>query len=257
VGANSTTPPHRNVAMTIREMILREYAPGQRLPTERALSAELGVSRAAVREALRELASLNITMSKQGSGTFVRELNVDGLFAPLTFALTVDPSMLLHLYELRRTLEPVGALLAAARGTAQQVEAISHRFTRYEVEYMAGNWVDLITHDEEIHRLIGDASGNPLLSAVLRSLSEAAHRVRLVTAPLASTPPASYQELRACVEAILDRDPLRAEAAMTRHISRLEADARSTLESEWRHATPTMENEPVQDLAGRLPADRS
>jgi len=245
VVATASPPPHRNVAGTLREMILRSYSPGQRLPTERALAVELGVSRAVVREALRELASLNIITSKQGSGTYVSELNVDGIFAPLTFALRVDPSMLLHLFELRLTLEPMGALLAAARGTPDEVAAVRLGFAKFEDRYLEGDWDELITRDEEIHRRIGDASGNPLLSAVLRSLGEAAHRARLVTAPLASTPPATYQELKACVDAIIDREPLRAAAAMTRHIARIEADARSAIDSESGNAGTRMGYEPA------------
>lgn len=219
----------RETAKTIRALILQEYTPGQRLPTERALALQLGVSRAVVREAFRELSSLNIITSKQGSGTYVSEFNVDGLFAPLTFALTIDPSMLLHLYELRIILEPVAALLAATRATAQQSDAIETEFAAYEAAYQSGDWSLLVAHDETIHQLISNASGNPLLSAVLRSLSKAAHRARLVTASLEGTPSATYQELSACVEAIRENDPIRAHGAMTRHIARLEQAARSQL----------------------------
>ena len=110
-----------DTANRIRDLIVSgAYDAGQRLPPERVLAKQLGVSRGGLREAISQLAALGIVHARQGSGTFVTSLSADSLFAPLDFALQVDPHSLLHLYELRRILEPVGAGLAAVRVDACQ-----------------------------------------------------------------------------------------------------------------------------------------
>ena len=65
----------------------------------------------------------------------------------------------------------------------------------------------LIELDESIHLAVATASGNPLLTAVLRSLADATHRAQILTATVPTTPPAAHAELRALVDAIVARVP--------------------------------------------------
>src|SRR5688572_28957552 len=103
-GAQSGT---RRVAEAIRQMILTgQLAPGDRVPPERDLAQSFGLSRASVREAVRELAALGVLTARQGDGTYVSKLESHDLFAPLEFALRVDQRSLLDLTELRLIIEP-------------------------------------------------------------------------------------------------------------------------------------------------------
>jgi GntR family transcriptional repressor for pyruvate dehydrogenase complex len=217
-------------ANRIREKILAgDYPPGTTLPPERVLAEQLGVSRGSVREAISQLSALNVVQARRGAGTFVSGLNADSLLAPLEFALQVDPNMLLHLYELRRILEPAAAGLAAARISPDGVDRLQRLVGEYADGVPSGQLDHLKELDETIHRTIAVEAGNPLLTAILHSLSASVRRARQITSALPTTPAANREELTSLVDAVAQGDPLRSEAAMNRHIARLEADARRTI----------------------------
>lgn len=203
------------------------FQPGEKLPSERQLAQRFSVSRAAVREALSALAGLAIVSTRRGSGTYVSDLRSDQLFAPLEFALTVDPNMLLHLFELRRICESVAARMAAERMTESQVTRLREDMISFDQAFRAGEWIKLRALDEAVHTRIAEGTGNPLLTAVLKSINSATNQIRMITGPLPTTPPATRAELLCLVAAIEARDPLRAEAAMLRHLVRIEEDARA------------------------------
>jgi len=88
------------------ELILqKQLRPGDRLPPERQLAEELGVSRTALREAVKMLQEKGLLDSKQGSGTFVRSLSADALAESLTLYVQSDESRYLELMELRSILD--------------------------------------------------------------------------------------------------------------------------------------------------------
>lgn len=214
----------------IRELILSgDLDPGSRLPTERELGGMLGVSRGSVREAIRELAALGIVETRQGSGTYIRPIDGAKLFAPLDFTLRVDPGSLLHLFELRRCIEPAAASLAAARGSEAAFASLEVEWDAYVSAFTRNAWPELAAIDLRIHAAVAAASGNPLIIGLLRSVADAGQRSRSYTADLPATHLQSRAELEALVRALRRRDSLGAEAAMTRHLARLEDDARRSL----------------------------
>ncbi len=83
--------------------------------------------------------------------------------------------------------------------------------------------------DERIHDEIMEAMRNPLISAVTHSLREVAHRSREFTASFPSVRGQTVDELESLVAALAAHDPLRAEAAMIRHLTRLEDAARKAI----------------------------
>ena len=75
----------------IKSYILRHgLHPGDRLPTESALCADLGVSRSSVREALRRLQALDIVTVRQGSGSYVGEMSMQPLVETLVLRAALD-----------------------------------------------------------------------------------------------------------------------------------------------------------------------
>ena len=249
-GLEANGAPRRQLgqetANKIRELILAgEYGPGEQLPTERELAKRFRVSRGLIREAINQLSALNILESRHGAGTFVTSLDSDILFAPLQLAMRIDPELLLHLFEVRRSLEPFGAGLAALRASPKTVSELQALWTRYDTEFDTAAPEELIKIDEAIHATIAKASGNPLLTGILTSLASAAHRARLVTAQLPRVPERSREELQALVISISDRDPWRSEAAMQRHLIRLEEAARAELRRIAAHARPGGDDPPA------------
>jgi len=153
------------------------------------------------------------------------------LFAPLDFALRMDRRSLVHYYELRLILEPHIAAIATARMTDDQRAVLKQALDGYELEahLESPDSERLIAFDEQIHTGLVEASGNPLLSAIVRSVGEVARRGREMTVSMQAAPSESLAELRAVVEAVLDLDPPRAQAAMTWHIARWEHAIRREL----------------------------
>ncbi len=218
----------------LRQLIVSgQFAPGQRLPPERVLANRLSLSRSSVREAIRELVALHILVTRRGAGTYVTQLSPSDLFAPLHFALQVDPTSLLHLFELRRIVEPVAASVAASRLGDEALAELQGLVVTSLASFARGeaDLEGLVKADERIHDVIIDAMDNPLISAIIRSLREVAHRGREFTVSIPAVPEQTIDELQALVAALTARDPLRAEATMLRHLSRLEDTARKALAS--------------------------
>jgi len=182
-----------------------------------------------VREAIRELVALNILVTRPGAGTYVTELSTAELFAPLHFALRVDPPSLLHLFELRRILEPVAAAVAATRLTDEAIVGLMNLVAEAAQRSQDGDAEGLVQADERIHEEIIETMRNPLISAITRSLREVAHQSREFTASVAGVRAQTVDELESLVAALTAHDPLRAEAAMIRHLTRLEDAARKAI----------------------------
>ncbi|MFD0774734.1 FadR/GntR family transcriptional regulator, partial [Streptomonospora algeriensis] len=90
--------------------------PGDRLPTERDLAAELGVSRSSMREAIRALTTLGVLEARHGAGVYVTPLRPGDLLE--TFSVLAEISQgetLIEVLQVRRMLDPAATALAAAR----------------------------------------------------------------------------------------------------------------------------------------------
>ena len=92
------------------------WGPGDRLPKESELAAELGLSRNSLREAVRALSQLRVLEVRQGDGTYVSSLEPDLLLESTGFiSHLLLGETAIALYEVRRILEAAAAALAAAR----------------------------------------------------------------------------------------------------------------------------------------------
>jgi GntR family transcriptional repressor for pyruvate dehydrogenase complex len=207
----------------IREMIVAgDLLPGNKVPPERELAQMFGLSRSSVREAVRELSALGILSARRGDGTYVSSLDSEHLFAPLEFALRVDPKLFLHMADLRLILEPHIANVATARITPQGIETLSRAVAMYgeEVESPSPDVARLLEIDKQIHQTLVHFAGNPLLAAMVRSIDATVRCGREVIVVERTGSAESLNELRALVDAVIARDPARAQAAMTWHVTR-------------------------------------
>ena len=154
-------------------------APGERLPSERALSEALGVSRPTVREAVQSLAAMNILDVRHGAGIFVSSLGMDELLSPMRFALELSGPTVTHLFEVRLALEPRAAELAAERATDEQLAGIEDCVARHARRGLSRE--ELLELDTELHRRIVEAAGNVLLVNLIASLAALSQRSRELT----------------------------------------------------------------------------
>jgi len=197
------------------------WQPGDRLPTEQQLAESHGVSRTVVREAVHQLKSKALVISRQGSGVYVAQTPVN---RPLVF----DPAVLesvqavVHVVEVRRVLEGEIAALAAERATRAQIAALRRALKAIDTAVAAGH--DGVAEDLAFHRVIGESSGNPqfrlLLGFLEQYLREGMRITRGNEARRIDFMQAVQHEHRALVEAIASRDATAARHYATQHIIR-------------------------------------
>lgn len=204
----------------IRELIVSgSWGPGDRLPKESELAAQLGLSRNSLREAVRALSQLRVLEVRQGDGTYVSSLEPHDLLEPTRFAThLLRGRTVLELFEVRRMLEPEAAAMAALRADDEIKAALRRELDRM---FDAGDRVeDLVEADAAFHDVIGQAPGNAVLRSLLQSLSTSTVRARLWhgMADRVALDTARAEHTR-IYEAIVAADPDLARAATTMHIA--------------------------------------
>ena len=158
-------------AQNLLEMIQqKEYAPGDKLPTEAELVETLGVGRNTVREALRILMSRNIVTIRQGSGTFISEKNgvADD---PLGFFMMDDRRQLTEdLIQVRLILEPSLAALAAQNGLDEEIKDLERILE--ELEELIRDKKDYSEKDSQFHAQIATCSHNRVMTNLIPVITE-------------------------------------------------------------------------------------
>jgi GntR family transcriptional regulator, transcriptional repressor for pyruvate dehydrogenase complex len=207
------------VATKLLDMIAHgELTPGQRLPGERQLAEQMGVSRVSVRAALQQLKTQGFLTAVQGGGT--RVLSTAGDMDPaLSEMIRVKFDNLYDLAEIRVILESWAARRAAMNATPEQVAEIG-RTVMAMAQPSRGKL--RATDDVDFHIAIGKAAGSPIymhiLSVIRDTLTQMLefHRHELFDRSEDKTVLAQH---RAIHRAIDRRDPEAAAAAMTAHLN--------------------------------------
>ncbi|CAN5472262.1 FadR/GntR family transcriptional regulator [soil metagenome] len=208
----------------IKDLLTRgELEPGSRLPTEKDLAAQFGVSRGSLREGVRALAALGVLEPRQGDGTYVTALDPRTLLSPLGFLADLQlPAHVTDLLAVRRVLEAESVALAAIRVTDDNLAELDRVLSAVETNLASGPDMDLeafIHADTEFHRLIARASGNRPLAAIIDTLTGRTFRARLWRAISDRGSVREAQaEHRAILGELVRRDPERARIRMAMHL---------------------------------------
>ena len=164
----------------IETMILEGvFRPGERLPAERALAEEFGVSRPSVREAIQKLAARGILLSRHGGGTFVSESLGSSFRDPMIELLEHSLDAHRDLIEFRHTLEGSCAFYAAQRATEPDRARLKAAFERVQESYLRQGRISRAEegrNDALFHLAIAEASHNAVLLHTIRSLFELLER---------------------------------------------------------------------------------
>ena len=210
---------YRQIADQIAALIERgEYPAGARLPPERDLAKQLGVSRPSVREALIALEVEGYVEVRVGSGVYVQ----GSRGAPKAADTLSEDSGPFELIKARWLIEAECAALAARHATRAQVRAIEEALQEMEAAGEKGE-VPLAA-DRQFHLRIAEASGNSALALVVRTLWDQRTGPLFLRLEHHYDTPALWSvaigEHREIVAAIARRDPAGARAAMRRHMDR-------------------------------------
>ena len=212
------------VVAHIRDLIEKGLVrPGDKLPAERDLAVQIGVSRPTVRVGLRALAAMGIVESRHGSGTYIP----DG--PPALGSQSLSLLAALHgftreeMYDARRVLEVGAAGMAAEHATPDQLATIADEVTNLFATL--DDPLVFLVHDIRFHRAVADASGNPIIVALVEMVSALYYDRRRETAEQASD-----RDLREAAElhrriyqAIRGRNSQAARNAMNEHLTRASA----------------------------------
>ena len=237
----------RRVRTLIEEQNLEA---GMRLPAERQLAAQLGVSRNSLREALAMLVNEGVLLSRRGGGTFVRwqheQWSEQNIVQPLKTLLADDPDYSFDILEARHAIEASTAWHAAMRATEAEKEKIRLCFEATQSEDP-----DLASQaDVRFHLAIAEASHNVVLLQTMRgffdllqsSVKESRQRMYLVPPVFARL----TEQHQAVMEAIIAGDPEGARQAMMAHLGFVHATIKRFDEDQARQARIT-----------RLPGDHN
>jgi GntR family transcriptional repressor for pyruvate dehydrogenase complex len=123
-----TSLPDQVFRRLVADVLSGRYAPGERLPAQRALAAELGVNMASVREGVKRLEQLRLVETRHGDGMRVSDWRAQGGLDVLVHAVShggaLDVALVRELFEARRLLLAEASALAAARRSSEQVELL-------------------------------------------------------------------------------------------------------------------------------------
>ncbi len=195
------------------------WAIGSRIPTESELAASTGTSRNTVREAVQALVHAGLLERRQGSGTYV--LASSELAGAVGRRLA--DAHLLHVLEVRRTLEVGAARLAARRRTAEDVDKLRDLLARRNEAARTGDHEAVVTWDVALHRAIGQAAHNPVLTELYENFLDALHEnVRTILDARGGIDEAEHVGL---VEAIARQDADGAAAEAACYLDQLLQDA--------------------------------
>jgi GntR family transcriptional regulator, transcriptional repressor for pyruvate dehydrogenase complex len=207
------------VVSQIRDMIQRgDLNLGDRLPPERDLARQLGVSRPTLRAAIRSLVALGVLQSRQGSGTFVVE--DDGAptldSSPLRMLAALHGFTIKEMFEARIALEMTIAGLAAERASGEDVATMS--------EEVMGMFASLdepekfLVHDMHFHQAVASASSNRILTALMNMVAQILFEARSKTVKNATDLKESAEMHRHIYRAIREKNSEAARKAMYEHL---------------------------------------
>jgi DNA-binding FadR family transcriptional regulator len=203
-----------------------EFPAGSTLPNEDELCRKLAVSRTVIREATKVLTSKGMLQSRPRVGTLVRPREewkwLDEDVLRWEYQVGPDIEFLRSLIEVRRTIEPVAAQLAALRATPDQVEQLS--ITYAQLVNAVEDQEAYIQADMTFHGIIFAACHNTILEQIARTIALALRASRKVTTRIPEGSRAALPLHADVMEAIAAHQPAAAEAAMQRIIDRAVSD---------------------------------
>jgi GntR family transcriptional repressor for pyruvate dehydrogenase complex len=249
----SVTRSYEQVVEQLLERIhAGDFAPNERLPTERELGQMFGVSRGVIREAIKVLGTLGVVESRQGSGTYVSANLVPMVSRALVLAARPEEQSLLELMEFRAPMERFAARLAAERRTDAQRDAILAAAEATHRSIDNGGWSAFGEADNHFHTAIYEAAGNPFLLTVMSAVREIQHNTVALVASSSGSIPVAVGHHQDIAQAIADGDGDRAERCMAEHIAysilalratlALPPDERRTIDLRW--SPPAFEEHP-------------
>ncbi|GMG79369.1 FadR/GntR family transcriptional regulator [Bacillus safensis] len=204
----------------LSEIQLGSFKVGDKLPSERELCEQFGVSRAPVRQALSALEMNGVIYSRQGEGVFVKNTTIT-----TEGTLSMKSASPEDIVEARMHIEPLIIHFAALRATDQEIEELKQTIKKMEEETRSGVYVP--ETDEQLHMGIARASHNDLFVTFMSSITNAMKQqemwrfIRDRTVTRSDYREINFQEHKMIIKALEERNASEAVTRMTDHMQNL------------------------------------
>jgi len=223
-----TSRLYEQIVQQIEDSILKgELKEGEQLPAERELAQQFGVSRTAVREAVKTLREKGLVEAYAGRGTFITNGTAHSIRHTLDRMIRSGPSEgKVHLAEVREILEPEIAALAAKRADQEMLAAMQEAISVMDAARLDAE--AFIEGDLDFHLALAEAAGNPLILSLIDSIVGLLREQRMRTYFTEGGPERGQYHHKKILEAIEHRDPQGARDAMRAHLRQVREDSSET-----------------------------
>jgi len=195
--------------------------PGDRIPPEREFSQTLKISRASLRTGIGHLVAMGVMKVRHGVGTFVADGPAEFSKASLSLMGALHGFQSWQMFEARLIIESSLAALAAERGKDEHHAALAEEIA--EMYSTVSTPSEFLKHDVLFHRIIAQASGNPILAALMETITSAMYEKRRRTVERADYLHTMADMHREIYRAIRAHSPDSARAAMENHLRTAES----------------------------------
>jgi GntR family transcriptional repressor for pyruvate dehydrogenase complex len=195
--------------------------PGDKIPPEREFARTLKISRASLRTGIGYLAAMGVMKIRHGVGTFVADGPAEFGKASLSLMGALHGFQSWQMFEARIILESHLAALAAERGKEEHRTALAEEVA--EMFAALDSPADYLIHDLLFHRIVSQASGNPILAAVIETITSALYDKRRKTVERSTDRRESAEMHREIYKAIRAHKPVEARKLMEQHLRMAQA----------------------------------
>jgi GntR family transcriptional regulator, transcriptional repressor for pyruvate dehydrogenase complex len=201
-----------------------ELKAGDQLPAERELAQKFGVSRTAVREAVKALREKGLVEAYSGRGTFITNGTSQAIRQSLDLMMKIgQPDGGVHLAEMRLIFEPGIAALAATRVEEQHLTAMREAIAVMDAARQ--NPDSFIEADLDFHLALAEAAANPMILSLLDSIVGLLREQRMRIFNVDGGPERGQFHHKRILAAIESRNPERAREAMEAHLLQVHEDS--------------------------------
>jgi len=193
-----------------------DLQPGDKIPPEREFARALKISRASLRTGIGSLAAMGVMRVRHGVGTFVADGPPEIGKASLSFMRALHGFQSWQMFEARIILESNLAALAAERAKTQHHAALAKEVA--EMFSSVDSPADYLIHDVRFHRIVAQASGNPILGAIMETVTSSMYDKRRRTVKRAIDLQEAAAMHRKIYRAIRMRRPIEARRLMEQHL---------------------------------------
>jgi GntR family transcriptional repressor for pyruvate dehydrogenase complex len=220
-----TSRLYEQIVQQIEDSIVKgDLKAGDQLPAERDLAQRFGVSRTAVREAVKALREKGLVEAYSGRGTFITDGTTQAVRQSFDLMAKIgQPEGSTHLAELRAILEPEIAAMAAAR--IQEPELATMREAVAAMDRAGKNPETYIEADLDFHLALAEGAANPLILSLLDSIVGLLRQQRLRIFRVPGGPERGQIHHKRILDAIERRDADGARETMRAHLSQVRDDS--------------------------------